>query len=773
MAKQTINIGSAPNSGNGDVIRVAFTKVNDNFTELYARSVFSGSYNDLTNKPTIPTDVSQLTDTTNLLGSGGGNANTGNIQFRNDSMSSLTGVIITNADQTTAGTASITIPANDAASAISIANNNNIWSFTNDGKLQLPSGGDIVNGLGNSVLDNLGYYKIQGNTIGTQGVDENSWGSHAISIDPGGESWAGIYIPELLSQDGYGSLNIYNNKNANNTINLSVYQGNYTFSPTKLTAPASIELKNNIKIEASDLNDLYDAYQGNLFTLEGAFAGANYTGQGYPASKNSYQQLVRAKAINPLIPDSWIPIAKTLEDSYYSWASATANLTASASGFYIENGDGVGWRFDEATGLQFPDGTRQRTAWSGVAPIARKVRAPDQATIEVTSTGNPDKVWDFGVNGTLTTPLGFPRSFTAVLDSDHMIDAVGFTDVPWEYNVQFQVGPNGDIQTMIDNTPHPSNPGYVAGYTFEFSEADHGIPDYTFTITLTDVIHPNEFVYTSNIAVSQPPTYNPTIKSQGAIKLTADTSNWTFGTTGNLTLPTGGDIVDSTGNSVLGGSRVKLQSPGDRRIEEVYGYKEVSVTEVVLGTPVSAIVHSSNTEYWQFYVYSSEELMTLYNSGSGAYVMEVSVDQNNWISAYIGGYNGLDAMQIVLNNGATLQVYDNDTIYYRINTGGEPVVWWDRNELPGGGADFRGATIDYHAFTGESTIIGTIHIVRDDGEDHISHTEVQSGSSDGENDDLWLVTTEGQIQYRRIDKEAKTLKVQWSAKVFYGSELYD
>ena len=40
----------------------------------------SGSYNDLTNKPTIPADVSELTDTTGLLG-GGGTANTGDVTF--------------------------------------------------------------------------------------------------------------------------------------------------------------------------------------------------------------------------------------------------------------------------------------------------------------------------------------------------------------------------------------------------------------------------------------------------------------------------------------------------------------------------------------------------------------------------------------------------------------------------------------------------------------------------------------------------------------------
>lgn len=35
MAKQVINTGTAANAKNGDPLRTAFTKVNDNFTELY------------------------------------------------------------------------------------------------------------------------------------------------------------------------------------------------------------------------------------------------------------------------------------------------------------------------------------------------------------------------------------------------------------------------------------------------------------------------------------------------------------------------------------------------------------------------------------------------------------------------------------------------------------------------------------------------------------------------------------------------------------------
>jgi hypothetical protein len=92
MAKQTINVGTAPNTRSGDTLRAAFVKANENFTELYnlanadvqipsqtgkagkvlkttgaallfenvsyneltdRPTLFSGSYNDLSNKPLI------------------------------------------------------------------------------------------------------------------------------------------------------------------------------------------------------------------------------------------------------------------------------------------------------------------------------------------------------------------------------------------------------------------------------------------------------------------------------------------------------------------------------------------------------------------------------------------------------------------------------------------------------------------------------------------------------------------------------------------------
>jgi hypothetical protein len=79
MAQQLVNTGTTANDGTGDSLRVAAEKINQNFTEVYSLlrttvqqpadwsattgvtqilnkpAIFSGSYNDLTNKPTLAT----------------------------------------------------------------------------------------------------------------------------------------------------------------------------------------------------------------------------------------------------------------------------------------------------------------------------------------------------------------------------------------------------------------------------------------------------------------------------------------------------------------------------------------------------------------------------------------------------------------------------------------------------------------------------------------------------------------------------------------------
>ena len=246
-------------------------------------------------------------------------------------------------------------------------------------------------------------------------------------------------------------------------------------------------------------------------------------------------------------------------------------------------------------------------------------------------------------------------------------------------------------------------------------------------------------------------------------------------------LATGIRFPDGTRlTSAAGVGRVKLRGSYGRRIEEVSGYDQVTVTERITAAEVTSTAALGNElALGNVTIVVSSPQQTALNAivNSGAfYDFEVSSDETNWFSANYGGSGttgGNLYFQLNLRNGVTLPVAQGATVYYRITTGGDPAVWWDKDDLPGGGADFRGAIIDYHAYTGDGTWIGTIHIVDDDGEENITHTEVSSGGTDMENDDLWLVENEGTISYRRIDGESATLRIQWTAKVFYGSEFYD
>lgn len=44
MTQQVINIGSSANDGTGDPLRQAFDKINDNFSELYARGAAGSNF---------------------------------------------------------------------------------------------------------------------------------------------------------------------------------------------------------------------------------------------------------------------------------------------------------------------------------------------------------------------------------------------------------------------------------------------------------------------------------------------------------------------------------------------------------------------------------------------------------------------------------------------------------------------------------------------------------------------------------------------------------
>lgn len=66
MSQQNINVGTVPNDGTGDKVRIAFQKVNANFTELYANTkykIVSSNYTVLEIDNIIYTETSAITIT--------------------------------------------------------------------------------------------------------------------------------------------------------------------------------------------------------------------------------------------------------------------------------------------------------------------------------------------------------------------------------------------------------------------------------------------------------------------------------------------------------------------------------------------------------------------------------------------------------------------------------------------------------------------------------------------------------------------------------------
>jgi hypothetical protein len=179
--------------------------------------------------------------------------------------------------------------------------------------------------------------------------------------------------------------------------------------------------------------------------------------------------------------------------------------------------------------------------------------------------------WMFNQAGTLNTPLLFPVSFTAVLDAAHCTTNpdLSLTGPAWEFNLEWQVAPNGEIGLMADNGPLPSLvAGYEDGQTFEFTEADHGIPGYTLTIVLSNVVHAGPAGWTANLDFSEPPAYPSTIYSDGAIKLTSNENSLILGTDGGVTIGGRLTLLDNPapGKGIYGPSGLSLYAKNGNQL---------------------------------------------------------------------------------------------------------------------------------------------------------------------------------------------------------------
>jgi hypothetical protein len=769
MTKQTINVGTSPNDRRGDSLRAAFQKVNANFTELYTA---------------LGLDVAPL--------------NLGAFEFTGSTLSTTDSSSIT-IDQATTITSNLTVGGDILPS---VANGGDLGSSARPWRSMYVSNQTIyLGGTPLSLDPNTNELKINNvpvsQTITYTDIPNVPTDVSDLTDDDGllggGGGGAGPVQPYLELTDtpfitqpvtlGTPVTVTVPVTGINAQVQVGISEGPVLGEITVITPGTGYVPGTTYKIYSYQIGGSNDATDSITFTIDtvngfggimtvanAAFTGVATNNSGSYNVSIDYQPVQIFDEIRPgltLTRDNVQGIYNSDVEPEYDNSTYLSPLGTEW------NSDGWG----DLTGI----GARSYTTWRAALnnQVGNNIVASELVMHDIAN----DKYYKFDFASWGGSNGGYSYTRTEVTDPNYFKKD--------DYATANNVDVIEDDSTIQIGITRGENNGIYNPFTEEGWDEDVSPQGTEWNIDgwndLTDVetrTYTNLYAAFGNgglgnkIVGTECVMYVPSIEKYYAVKFLS----WTQGDMGggfsytrkeiDLTkLNEGVKFPDGTVlKSALGTGRVKSTAAGNRRIEEVTGYNQVAVTaRTTIGlTTVASRAGASTNLIW---VDSTSTTIDEVINNSANYNFQFSLDNTTWYT-WNGStsFSGDERGYVVTT---TLTYDQDDTVYFRYSTGADPVVWWDKADLPGGAGNFRGAVIDYHAYTGESTIIGTIHIVDDDGEEHISHQEVQSGSTDGENDDLWLVTTEGQIKYRRIDGESKTLKIHWTAKVFYGSELYD
>ena len=475
MTKQTINVGTSPNDNRGDSLRAAFQKINANFTELY-------------------TSLGLVNDA---------NLNLGAFEFNGSVM-------------TTTDSSSITIDQQVNISSDLVMSGNVV-----------PSATDIYD-LGSPTRQWRSLY-VKGGTVYFDGIPLSVTDDGTIIVNgqvaatPGGEfTWDSISDKPAIPAD------ISDLTDTNDVIAAKADASSVPTDVSDLTDAQGLLAHNDPTKLVNGSEEVTLEENGNLLLANG---GRIIGGSTYTETMSIIPNIEKDTQIGIISQDENEQVAIGTSGGLWQFmGNGTMYIPGDIRGsddLYVKSVTG-----DTSSGLYI----NGNPLVGSVVLYANSV-----ATIRADSDGTV-KDWAFDKSGTITTPLLLPKTFTAVLDSDHFATQPGrgLTDTPWQFTVEFAVNPDGTVQTQMDDPTYAANPGYIVGDTFRFTEADHGIPGYNFDLLLGFAVDGDSGLYSTQVSVSPPPEYPSTVATTGAIKLTADTQSWVFGTDGDLTAP--GDI---------------------------------------------------------------------------------------------------------------------------------------------------------------------------------------------------------------------------------------
>jgi len=594
MTQQIINIGSAELKGDGESIRSAFNKVNSNFTEIYGTSY------------------------------------TGNISFTGTIMHSSVGLQINNQGTSTGATAFLTIPPDAGANVGIQNNYGTVtitsgadpgslktWTFTTSGSLTAP--GDVIptvnlsydlgsvthqwrslyvgtstiyiggvplsiNTLTNTlivgtnsnisststniatekyVIDyvtaintgsaNLGDFKIHssagGSTLGTvDNPNTGGWGGYDIYIDSGGGagSNAKIYIPSVVNQAVGTSLQIVNNGTDTSII--------------QLFGRGGVQLVTNTG-GTEKIFEFGDA--GVLIFPDGTSQNTAYTGGG-----GSTSTLVAGTATLSIstLSETVLPSGLTFEpiENYgFGFGGTIAMQTYGEQLQVLATGTGAFGLFGYGEVIGGP---------GGVAYLVGNQDGTNEVKIVAGSYNTTVHTWKFGGDGQLIIPDAILGSGDQALVIQNTASGVAYLELP--------VDPSADSVILANQA--------ASSATVTIRVGDFGSEkDWTFdefgALATPGIIYNTD---TSNVgqlllagAPGEPATYLALpsdvgstlmnvrlVNSNGNIQLTAGNNTWLYNDSGELTLPNGSMLFESSLIAASGTNAVLSQFDSNTQV---------------------------------------------------------------------------------------------------------------------------------------------------------------------------------------------------------------
>jgi len=243
MTQQIINVGNAPNDGDGDPIRTAFIKSNDNFTQLYQRvqttppTSFYGKVGDQAGMyaydPTYFYYCFAAYDGINTIWAE--IAQAGNIS----------------ATQILYGNSNVTIGSPGSNITIGVNGTSNVAKFTSSGLTvaNTITGNSLTISANISAVGNISGTYFLGNGSQLSGLPQNYGNANVESYLP---TYTGILAPSAIYTNNYFYANGdpfisgSNYSNANVAAFLPTYSGNLSASNVLITNTVSVQGNINV-----------------------------------------------------------------------------------------------------------------------------------------------------------------------------------------------------------------------------------------------------------------------------------------------------------------------------------------------------------------------------------------------------------------------------------------------------------------------------------------------------------------------------------------------